>query len=343
MTAAPDSKAYTVYADGRWPAGTGIGVVMSEMISASPEHVNIDQLMISGSAASPLSPVMIASALAKVRANSGVFWNPGFVPPLHARIPTVVTVHDLSHLEFYSRWHKLYYNVVFRNLYQKCDAIICVSDYTRTKFIKWSGMPSAKVHLVLNGGASPAFFENKETLELPFPYVLYPGNHRAYKNLGRLVTAYFASSLPKQGIHLVMTGSDNVALRDLARRFGGENLIHCLGALSSESVPKLYRGSVAVVFVSLSEGFGLPILEGMASSVPVLTSNITSMPEVAGDAAVLVDPYSTEDIKSGLDRIVNDSDLRAELVGKGVERATRFNWKRSAAEFWDVVDQLARR
>jgi glycosyltransferase involved in cell wall biosynthesis len=342
MISAPD-KAYTVYTDCRWPPGTGIGVVMSEMISASPEHVNINRLMISGSAGSPFSPAMIASALSKVRANSGVFWNPGFVPPLYARIPTVITVHDLSHLEFYSNWHKLYYNVVFRNLYRKCDAIICVSEYTRKSFIKWSGISSAKVHLVLNGGASPSFFENKETLKLPFPYVLYPGNHRSYKNLDRLFAAYFASSLPRQGIHLVLTGSENAALRELARRLGREDLVHFLGLLPLENIPKLYRGSVAVVFVSLSEGFGLPILEGMASSVPVLTSNITSMPEVAGDAALLVDPYSTEDLKGALERIVSDQNLRDELVEKGRERAVQFQWRRSAAAFWDIVDLVARR
>ena len=343
MTAVPNKATYTVYSDFRWPAGTGIGVVMSEMISASPEHVNINRLMISGSAGSPFSPAMIARAISKLGANSGVFWNPGFVPPLYARIPTVVTVHDLSHLEFYSRWHQLYYNVVFKNLYHKCDAIICVSEYTRKSFIKWSGMPSAKVHLVLNGGASPAFFENRETLELPFPYVLYPGNHRSYKNLDRLLAAYFASSLPAQGIHLALTGSENIALRDLAQGLGREDLIHFLGVLSLEDIPKLYRGSIAVVFVSLSEGFGLPILEGMASGVPVLTSNVTSMPEVGGDAALLVDPYSTEDIKNGLERIVNDKDLRDELVEKGRARAKEFEWQRSAAEFWEIVDQLARR
>lgn len=335
--------AYTVYTDFRWPPETGIGVVMSEMISGRPANVEVSDLKISGSAGSPLSPAMIARALSKLKPQPEVFWNPGFVPPLYAQIPTVVTVHDLSHLEFYSSWHKLYYNVVFRNLYRRCDAIICVSEYTRRRFIEWSGIASSKVHLVLNGGASRAFFENRETLKLPFPYVLYPGNHRPYKNLERLLAAYFASSLPKRGIHLVLTGSENVALRDLARRLGREDLIHFLGLLSLENIPKLYRGSVAVVFVSLSEGFGLPILEGMASGVPVLTSNVTSMPEVAGRAALLVDPYSTEDLKTGLERIVGDKDLRHELVEKGGERAKEFGWQRSAAAFWHIVDQLARR
>jgi glycosyltransferase involved in cell wall biosynthesis len=195
---------------------------------------------------------------------------------------------------------------------------------------------------VLNGGASPAFFGNSETLRLPFPYILYPGNHRGYKNLERLFVAYCASSLPSQGIHLVMTGSENVALLAIARRHEKEHLIHFLGTLSPDQVPKLYRGSSAVVFVSLSEGFGLPILEGMASRVPILTSNVTAMPEVAGDAALLVDPYSVGDIKGGLERIVNDHDLRCDLVERGKERVTKFSWAKSAAQFWDIVDRLAK-
>lgn len=313
---------------------------MSEMISARPRHVGISDLLVSGSAGSPFSPARISAALLKMKARAGIFWNPGFVPPLYASIPTIVTVHDLSHLEFYSRWHKVYYDLVFRPLYRECDAIVCVSEYTRKRFIEWSGISSTKVHLVLNGGASPPFFENTETLGLPFPYVLYPGNHRLYKNLDRLVAAYFASSLPAQGIHLVLTGAENGALRDLAQRLGNAELLHFLGVVPIEDIPKLYKGSLAIVFVSLNEGFGLPILEGMASGVPVLTSNVTSMPEVAGDAALLVDPYSTEELKRGLERIVSDKSLRDELVEKGRQRATRFEWQRSANEFWDIVDRL---
>jgi glycosyltransferase involved in cell wall biosynthesis len=335
--------AYTVFADCRWPPTTGIGLVMSEMISARPYHVKISDIKISGKVGSPFSPAMIARDLARIGPEEGVFWNPGFVPPLYSEIPVVVTVHDLSHLDFYSRWHRIYYNVVLRRLYNRCDAIVCVSEYTRKRFLEWSGISSAKVHLVLNGGASTSFFENNEIFKLPFPYVLYPGNHRSYKNLDRLVTAYLASSLPRQGIHLVMTGAENARLLELARRFGGENLIHFVGLLPSEDIPKLYKGSLAIAFVSLSEGFGLPVLEGMAAGVPVLTSNTSAMPEVAGAAALLVNPYSLEDIKGGLERIVNDRGLRDDLVEQGRERAMKFDWRRSAAEFWSIVDRLAGR
>jgi glycosyltransferase involved in cell wall biosynthesis len=338
-----NGAAYTVLADCRWPSTTGIGLVMSEMVSARPEHVNITDVMASGKVGSPFSPVTLARSIARIGAQTGVFWNPGFVPPLYARIPVVVTVHDLSHLEFYSRWHRMYYNVVFRRLYQQCDAIVCVSEYTRKRFLEWSGISGTKVHLVLNGGASTSFLENSEVFELPFPYVLYPGNHRPYKNLDRLVTAYLASSLPRQGIRLVMTGTKSTRLLELARRLGGEHFIHFVGLLPSEDIPKLYKGSLAIVFVSLSEGFGLPILEGMAAGVPVLTSNTSAMPEVAGEAALLVNPYSLEELKRGLERIVNDQGLRVELVERGRERSTRFDWQRSAAEFWDIVDQIARR
>jgi glycosyltransferase involved in cell wall biosynthesis len=315
---------------------------MKEMIAARPANVAIVDLMASGKVGSPFSPVMITRALARVKAEAGVFWNPGFIPPLYAKQPVVVTVHDLSHLDFYSRWHRMYYNTIFKPLYRRCDAIICVSEYTRMRFLEWSGISKTKVHLVSNGGASSSFYENSETLKLQFPYILYPGNHRGYKNLERLVQAYLGSSLPGQGIHLVMTGAEDAYLRELARGSRRNDFIHFTGPLPFEDIPKLYKGSLAVVFVSLSEGFGLPILEGMASGVPVLTSNTTAMPEVAGEAALLVDPYSLDQLKSGLERIVSDEVLREELVEKGRGQATKYEWKRSAAEFWGIIDRLAR-
>ena len=333
---------YKVYSDCRWPHTTGVGLVMSEMIKSRPSHLEIIDLRVEGGEGSPLSPLRISRALSRAKAEDGIFWNPGFVPPLQTRIPSLVTVHDLSHLEFYSRWHRYYYGCVFKPLYHRCQAIVCVSDYTRRLFLDWSGVAPGRVHLVLNGGASPAYWENQETLNIPFRYVLYPGNHRSYKNLDRLVAAYFGSSLPNQDVHLVMTGTENPALRDMARRLGDDRYLHFLGLVPQQDLPKLYKGSLAVAFVSLSEGFGLPILEGMASGVPVLTSNVTAMPEVAGEAALLVDPKSTREIAAALDRIVNDADLRAELVGRGHQRAKAFDWQRSAVELWHIADQISR-
>jgi glycosyltransferase involved in cell wall biosynthesis len=314
---------------------------MTAMLNFRPAYINVVDLKVKGRTGSPLTPLMISRALSEVKATQGVFWNPGFVPPLYTRVPSVITVHDLTHLEFYGRRHKYYYNYVFRPLYHQCDAIVCVSEYTRKKFIEWSGITASKVHVVLNGGATRAYFENKETLNLPFRYVLYAGNHRPYKNLDRLITAFFGSSLPRQEIHLVITGAENSRLRMLSRQFGNDRYVHFLGNVRNDDLPKLYKGSLAVAFVSLSEGFGLPIVEGMASGVPILTSTVTSMPEVAGDAALLVNPFSTEEIAKGLDRIVSDNVLRSELIEQGSKQVKTFDWRRSARELWDIIDYVA--
>jgi glycosyltransferase involved in cell wall biosynthesis len=200
-------------------------------------------------------------------------------------------------------------------------------------------MPPDKVHVVLNG-VSNTYHENQTTFGLPYRYVLYPGNHLSYKNLERLIMAYAGSALPHQDIHLAMTGHANQALVEHARRAGVESNLHFLGRVNDEDLPKIYKGALFVAFVSLYEGFGLPIVEAMASGVPVLTSHISAMSEVAGNAALIIDPYSIEDITKGLNTLAGDDVLRQELVGKGRERVTRFDWDRSARELWSIVDRV---
>jgi glycosyltransferase involved in cell wall biosynthesis len=329
---------YKVYSDFRWPLKTGIGLVMTSMVERAPSHIEIVDLKVQGGIGSPLSPVAVSRALAK--AGEGVFWSAGFIPPAIVSVPAVVTVHDLTHLRFYSRLHKLYYDVVLRPLYRRCAAIVCVSEYTRREFLEWSGMPRDNVHVVRNG-VSPVFVNNQDALVLPYQYVLYPGNHRGYKNLDRLIAAFSQSSLPKTNIHLVMTGSENAVLMAQARRLRVAEYVHFLGWLEDADLPKVYKGALAVAFVSLYEGFGLPILEAMASGVPVLTSNASSMPEVAGDAALIVNPYSIADIAHGLDRLTSDRALQNELIHRGLDRIARFDWAHSARDLWSIVDRVA--
>ena len=127
---------------------------------------------------------------------------------------------------------------------------------------------------------------------------------------------------------------------DASGRFaydGLERVIHFTGAVSDQDLARLYRGATLVAFVSLYEGFGLPIIEGMAAGVPVLTSNVAAMPEVAGEAALLVDPTSIEDIAGGLERLSFNAELRQQMVHRGAIRAAHFDWDRSAAQVWKIV------
>jgi len=121
-----------------------------------------------------------------------------------------------------------------------------------------------------------------------------------------------------------------------------ESRLHFLGRVNDEDLPKLYKGALFVAFVSLYEGFGLPIVEAMASGVAVLTSNVSAMPEVAGNAALMVDPYSIKDIALALDRLAGDTVLRDELVARGREHVTRFDWDLSAQELWGIIDHVYR-
>jgi glycosyltransferase involved in cell wall biosynthesis len=336
--ASASTKKYTVYADLRWPAQTGIGNVMTACLQRAPQNARVETLGVSGKIGSPFSPMQISAALAR-KEREAVFWSPGFVPPAWGRRPSVVTVHDLTHLHFYSKLHRAYYDLLFRNMYRRCTAIICCSDFTRSELLAWSGIEPARVHRVWHG-VDPVFARNDETLGLDYPYVLYPGNRRSYKNLDRLLTAYAQSVLPGKGVCLLLTGNPDANLTALAQKLGVESFVRFSGRIADEQMPKLYRGALFVAFVSLYEGFGLPIVEAMASRVPVLTSNTSSMPEVAGNAALVVDPLNVDEIRKGIDRLAEVSALRQELIEAGVERVGRFTWDQAAAGHWQLVEEV---
>jgi len=190
-------------------------------------------------------------------------------------------------------------------------------------------------------GCDTRFAENSLSVNLGFRYVLYVGNHRPYKNIARLIEAYAVSGLRNDGVHLVLTGAEDVEFSRQTRSLGLRELVHFIGAWPESGIPALYRGAEACCYVSLYEGFGLPILEAMASDVPVITSNLTSMPEVAGDAALVVDPLNTHDIAAALRKAVFDHELRTKLICAGRDRIKQFDWDDSAEKLWSLVEAVA--
>jgi glycosyltransferase involved in cell wall biosynthesis len=328
-----------VYADMRWPPKTGIGTVKTAVASRAPSDVVISGLPITSRIGSPISTISIAQALSARRIQRtcrSLFWSPGFIPPAWSAVPTVITIHDLTHLRYYSKLHAVYYNAILRPLYHRCQAIICVSEYTKNEFLNWSRVSPERVTTVYNGVATQLFAEGSGS-GLSFPYVLYAGNRRNYKNLDRLVEAFAGSSLSRDGVNLVLTGDTDRHLQNLAARFGmGDRLVFA-GQVSDKQLASLYRSARLVAFVSLYEGFGLPILEAMAAGVPVLTSCVSAMPEISGDAALIVDPTSVDEIIYGLDRLHHDDDLRRNLVRNGRINATKFDWDRTAAAYWEIM------
>lgn len=326
-----------VYADRRWPLLSGIGTLQHELEVRCPPDLQLIDLEVPGTIGSPLSPFAIMRAFQrKAKGKNTMFYSAGFMPPLWTSKPTVLFVHDLMHRQFYGWARRFYYDWILRFLYRRCTAICCVSEYSRNEFLEWSGVPPERVHVVYSM-CSADFSTEGARYDAGYDYVAYCGNHRSYKNLDRLIRAYAQSKLPSAGVRLLITGKRNEALAATAEEVGVPDKVVFTGFLPAEDIPKLYRSAKAIAYPSLQEGFGLPIIEAYKSGVPIVTSNITSMPEVAGDGAILVDPYSISEIRDGLDKAVFDEETRKILIERGFRRADDFGWDKSAKKLWGIV------
>ena len=255
-------------------------------------------------------------------------------------MPFVQTVFDLIHLrvpELSGAMRRLYYSVLVRPAVRRARAVLTGSDYSRAEILDWSGVDPARV-VVIGSAAAEHFAPDGDIFQPGFPYLLYAGNQKPHKNLDRLVQA-FARSQERDGLHLLLTGAPNQGLIALARRGGVGDRLVFLGSLQDKELPGIDRGAVALVFPSLYEGFGLPPLEAMACGTPVICSTATSLGEVVGDAAVVIDPLDIDSIADGIDKVVRDEGLRAELCGRGIAQAARFSWDRTAEMTWQTLER----
>jgi glycosyltransferase involved in cell wall biosynthesis len=185
-----------------------------------------------------------------------------------------------------------------------------------------------------------------ERYGIRFPYFLFSGRWEQRKNIIRTLEAFALFKRTTRSEHrLVMTGDNTWAAEEAAAtisRLGIREMVIDLGNTPWSDLPYLYSGAEAVMYASLWEGFGLPIIESMACGTPVITANITAMPETAGNAALLVDPYSVEDIANAMHRIVSDAELRGVLRARGLERARMFTWDKTVRKTLDVYEEVAR-
>jgi glycosyltransferase involved in cell wall biosynthesis len=236
-------------------------------------------------------------------------------------VPTVVTVHDLAILrapEAFPRWHRLYGRAGLERVLRAADAIVAVSEFARSEVTVLADVPHDRIRVVPNG-VDDVFTADGPRAE--GDYVLAVATLEPRKNLGRAVDA--AREL---GVELRVVG---------ARGWGGVDVDGWVGEIPDAELATLYRGARCMVYPSLYEGFGLPVLEAMACGTPVVTSAATAMEEVAGGAAVLVDPLDTAAIAGGIEEAIARRD---ELVPAGLARARAFTWGRAA----DAVEELWR-
>lgn len=323
--------------DDRWFGDTGIGRYASEILKRKPDCHTVSYLNRNWKIKNVVSPWLLGVAANNSDAN--LFWSPGFMPPARCNIPYVVTIHDLIHLHYGTSLHRLYYNQVIRRLLSNAASVLTDSEYSRDEILTWSGLPSERVR-VISLAVDDTFSREGKVFTPGYPYILYVGNRRIYKNIHRLIEA-FGLGCKNTDIKLVLSGSEDPDLLNSAKKAGIIDRIVFLGKIKEEDLPAVYRGALAVVYISLYEGFGLPPLEAMACGTPVLTSNVTSLPEVVGDAALLVDPLNVEEIADGIRRLTEDDSLCERLSRSGLQRAQRFSWDKSAEITWKVLHEAA--
>jgi glycosyltransferase involved in cell wall biosynthesis len=322
-----------IYADQRWIGDHGIGRFAKHVLAG----LQYRPVPLKSHPAAPLDSLRLWWALTDLQCRD-IFFSPGYNPPLFCRVPFVFTIHDLGHIHCTesSKAHiHLYYATLLKRACHRAARILTVSEFTRNQIIRWSAVSPEKV-LNVGCGVDPAFRPDGNDYGLAFPYLLAVSNRKPHKNENRLVEAFAVAKLDSR-IRLVFTGNPIPNLLRLIEALRLGTRVVFVGSVPEEKLPSLYRGAQGLIFPSLYEGFGLPILEAMACGVPVVTSNLTAMPEVAGDAALLVDPRSVERIASAMERIVADSSLRREIISRGTTRAARFSWNGTATKVRDLL------
>jgi len=275
--------------------------------------------------------------------------------PIASPVSTIVTIHDMS-LRLYPRCHPVRRLLLNRPLMQvairQAASIVTVSESARRDLLRLHRIPSDRVSVVQEA-ASPAFrpITDRAWLDrvrskygLPERFVLYVGTIEPRKNLSRLVEAF--AQARRRGIphHLVCVGPYGWSSRDLAGRIdrlGITDAVHFTGYASFEDLPAIYNLGDFFVFPSLYEGFGLPVVEAMASGLPVITSSTSSLAEIAATAAVTVDPTNADAIADAMVSVATDEALRADLAQRGLQRARAFSWAQTAKEMLAVYHRAA--
>lgn len=281
---------------------------------------------------------------------------PHFNAPLLHRGPLVVSIMDVIHLRSAAYRGNLstlcYARPMLHAAARMAERIVTVSEYSRGEIVGELGIPASKV-TVIPCGVGAEFHTQAPTAELleavrvvgvQLPYVLYVGNLKPHKNVATLLCAFAALSVSRKIPHsLLIVGDDPRGKRPLAElveRLGIRNRVIFVPHVSQSLLPRLYAAADLLVMPSSVEGFGLPVIEAMASGTPVITSTAGSLPEVAGDAALFFDPGSPEELSAQLLKIATSPELRADLRARGLAQAERFSWSESARRHCAVYSEL---
>nr|NQU90026.1 glycosyltransferase family 4 protein [Bacteroidota bacterium] len=286
--------------------------------------------------------------------------------PLKSEMQVVVTLHDIIYMEksylrilmdkgtSYQKYGNVYRRYVVPRVVKKAQKIITVSNFERKRITDFFGFPESDDRLVaVYNGVSEHFrvVEDEKELKrvkaqykLPDEFIFFLGNTDPKKNTKGALKAYsdFLKKFNRK-IPLVMLDYDMDELRKLLNEIGDpdmEKLIHLTGYVVNTDLPAIYSLCALFLYPSLRESFGIPMLEAMRCGIPVITSNTSSMPEVSGEKAYIVDPYKPEEITEGIIKILNDKDLKDKLVKDGLVHSMKFSWMSMAADVLKIYEEI---
>src|SRR2546421_9188696 len=286
-----------------------------------------------------------------------LFWLPRALP-----CPYVMTVHDVLEHLYRARDHSglrrfLHFQLT-RRMLRGAARIFAVSRFTKSEIEKLFGIPASRIEVVYNA-IDERFLRGHtndsdrqflaERYLVNYPFILYAGRISPHKNVVRIIEAFSAlkAELDKEGkypdLKLIIIGDELSKHPDLRRtviRGGVQNDVRFMGFVPIEVLRIFYDSAMTIVFLTLYEGFGLPPLEAMAHGTPVLTSNTSSLPEVVGNAAVMVNPENVFEIMHALHRVLLDQTLREKLKQRGYDQAKKFSWDASAREILNVYENV---
>ncbi len=261
-----------------------------------------------------------------------VLLNPGYTGPLLCPCPTVTVFHDLQHLrhpENFSRFERLALRSLLWGSAHRSQRLIAVSEVTAADLVASYGVPQTKVSVIRHGVDLVLFSLDRSRTER---FILCVSALRPNKNLERLIRAFAGSGLDHELLLVGPSGSCEGALRSRVAALNLQSRVKITGWVSSDELLRLYRGAHAVVYPSLFEGFGLPVLEAMAAGIPVACSDIAPLRELAGDVALLFDPHNEDAMAAALRRICEDTELRSRISAAGPARARLYTWRRAAEQ-----------
>jgi len=284
-----------------------------------------------------------------------VLFVPAHVMPLVCPVPAVVTVHDLGYLHYpqaHRRFDRWYLDWTTRRHARRVVCVIADSQATRADLIRHYQADPDRIVVVYPGrDTSLTRVDDREVIGavkrrygIGGDYLLYLGTLQPRKNLVCLVEAFVRLQPLTADLRLVLAGKKGWLYDDLFARveaLGLEDRVLFTGYVADDDKAALLSGALALVYPSLYEGFGLPVLEAMSCGTPVLTSNVSSLPEVAGHAALLVDPLDVGAIAEGMSRLIADEDVRHTLIEEGYQQVQRFSWVSAAREVLEVLESVA--